>query len=500
MLALAHAATTLGVEGHLVRVEADSSPGTPSFTLIGLPDRALAEARDRVRAAIFHSGFLFPAGRLLVNLAPADLRKAGTGFDLPVALALLAIDEQVGREALSRVVAIGELALDGTVRPVGGVLPMVIGARRAGLSRILVPRANVDEATLVERVTLYAIEHLAEAIAVLLGSGERFAVTRSTVARPLPTPRYDFADVRGQAVAKRALEIAAAGGHHVRLIGPPGCGKTMLAQRLPSILPAMSEDEALTVTAIRSAAGLPLPAGGWSVERPFRAPHHTITQQALIGGGRYPAPGEASLAHHGVLFLDELPEFARATLEVLRQPLEDGVVTIGRVAGVTTYPTRFTLIVAMNPCPCGLRGQREGECRCDDSSVARYLSRLSGPLLDRIDLRIPLARLSSEELASKGVSESSCRIRERVEAARERQRQRAGQRGDVLNATASPTMLRSESSIKPDALQLLQRIGESSRISARAFDRLLRVARTIGDIAGHERILTDDVAEAFSYR
>src|SRR5271165_539704 len=336
-----------GIDGYVVRVEAGSSPGTPAFAIIGLPDRALGESRERVRAAIVNSGLLFPAGKILVSLAPSDIRKMGPGFDLPVALALLAIDEQLDRLALQSFVALGELALDGTVRGVRGILPMVVAARNAGLCKLILPRQNVREASLVEGVELFAIDALLDAIAIFHGHGAKFHhVAQRDPFRAEPEAHGDFADVRGQSAAKRALEIAAAGGHNLLLVGPPGCGKTMLAQRLPSILPVMSANEALDVTKIYSVAGLLGEDAGVVTARPFRTPHHTISQTALVGGGSIPRPGEISLAQHGVLFLDELPEFSRNSLEVMRQPLEEGTVTISRAAGSFTYPARFTLVAS----------------------------------------------------------------------------------------------------------------------------------------------------------
>jgi len=430
LLSLAFSAAMLGIEGYVVRIEADSSPGTPSLNIIGLPDRALTEAKERVRAAIFNSGFAYPAGRLLVNLSPADVRKEGPAFDLPIALALLGIDEQIDRLALQQFVAFGELALDGTLRGVDGILPMVLGAKSAGFTRAILPVANADEAALVSDIEIYAVDSLQAAVAVALGNGAkwRHAVRTRSVEEHTDAPAHgDFADVRGQYGAKRALEIAAAGGHNVLFVGPPGCGKTMLARRLPSILPPMTTGEGLDVTKVYSVAGLLRGSASIVRDRPFRSPHHTISQSALVGGGGGAAgikPGEISLAHHGVLFLDELPEFSRSAIEVMRQPLEEGAVTIARTAGTFTYPARFMLVASMNPCPCGYRGTRSVECRCDDGAVARYVAKLSGPLLDRIDLQIEVARVPFDEMVRADRAERSAAIRERVLAARTVQRER----------------------------------------------------------------------------
>jgi len=366
----------LGIDGYVVRVEADSSPGSPTLAIIGLPDRALNEARDRVRSAIVNSGFLYPAGRLLINLSPADIRKEGPAFDLSIALALLAMDEQVDRLAVQNFVALGELALDGSLRPVNGILPMVLGARNAGFTKLIVPRSNAEEAALVEGIELFAVDSLLQAFSAIAGHGTQWRThTVAPPAQPIDDVLYgDLNDVKGQSAAKRALEIAAAGGHNLLLLGPPGCGKTMLARRLPSILPPMTPNEALEVTKIYSVAGFLGSRPGIVRARPFRFPHHTISQTALVGGGSVVKPGEISLAHHGVLFLDELPEFARGAIEVMRQPIEEGSVTIARASGTFTYPARFTLVASMNPCPCGYRGTRTVECRCDDAAVARAMT------------------------------------------------------------------------------------------------------------------------------
>ncbi len=501
MLAFALTAAMHGIDGYVVRVEADSSPGTPGFQIIGLPDRALGESRERVRSAIVNSGCAFPAGKILVNLAPADIRKMGPGFDLPVALALLAIDEQVDRLALQEFVALGELALDGTLRPVRGILPMAIGARNAGVRKCLVPRLNAREAALVEGIELYAIDALLDAVAVTQGHGAKFRhLEPAKTFRADPEALGDFSDVRGQAAAKRALEIGAAGGHNVLLVGPPGCGKTMLAQRLPSILPAMSAAEALDVTKIYSVAGLLAEDAGVVASRPFRAPHHTISQSALVGGGSIPRPGEISLAQHGVLFLDELPEFSRGALETMRQPLEEGTVTIARAAGSFTFPARFTLVASMNPCPCGFRGARTSDCRCDEAAIAKYVAKLSGPLLDRIDLHVDVTRVDFEELLTRRAAEPSAVVRARVEAARAVQSARYRGMPIHTNAAMSGRDVGRYCALDDDATALLRAASMQKRLSARALDRIARVARTIADLTHSNGIAAAHLAEAIAYR
>jgi magnesium chelatase family protein len=502
LLSLAFSAAMLGIDGYVVRVEADTSPGSPNFAIIGLPDRALGEARDRVRAAIFNSGFAYPPGRVLVNLSPADVRKEGPSFDLPIALALLAIDEQVDRLSLQSFAALGELALDGTLRPVNGILTMVLGARNAGFNKLIVPQGNVDEAALVEGIELYAVDSLQSAVAVILGNGAKWRTRTVTPQRAQSEEFFygDFSDVRGQAGAKRALEIAAAGGHNVLFVGPPGCGKTMLARRLPSILPPMTSNEAIEVTKIYSVAGLLGANPGIVQARPFRFPHHTISQVALVGGGSAIKPGEISLAHHGVLFLDELPEFSRSAIEVMRQPLEEGIVTIARASGTFTYPARFMLVASMNPCPCGYRGTRSADCRCDDATVAKYVSKLSGPLLDRIDLQIEVSRVAFDDMVRTERAERSATIRERVVAARERQLKRFEGMPISCNAEIPGSAVRRYCALDTDAMHLLAQASARRQFSARALDRIARAARTIADLASNDDITSEHVAEAIHYR
>ena len=487
-----------GVGGYEVSVEVYISGGLPQFDLVGLPDAAVKEARERVRAAIKNNGFDFPVSRLTVNLAPADKKKAGTLYDLPMLLGILAASGELKAPAENSAF-LGELSLMGELRPVSGVLPMAICAERCGIKELFVPADNAQEAAFAENITVYPVENVAQLTAHLRGEKRIVpAVRPSASVEPESLP--DFADVKGQENVKRAFEIAAAGSHNILVVGPPGSGKSMMARRLPGILPDMSREEIITTTEIHSVAGLTGRLHPVVDRRPFRAPHHTVSTAGLAGGGTTPKPGEISLAHNGVLFLDELPEFRSDVLEVLRQPLEDGEVTVSRVAGSVTYPSRFTLVCAMNPCKCGWYGHPSGRCRCTPAEVHKYHSRISGPLLDRIDLIVQVPALEFDELKNRAPAESSSEIKKRVDAARDVQRSRFAGDGTMCNSRMGPRELREFCALSPECTALMHDAFDAMGLSARSYDRILRVARTIADLAGEKEIGVEHIAEAIQYR
>jgi magnesium chelatase family protein len=503
MLAKVFSCAVTGVDGFLIRVEVDLARGLPSFSTVGLPEGAVREAKDRVRAAIKNSGYEFPARRITVNLAPAAVKKAGTGYDLPIALGILTAAGTLRGDLLAETVFTGELSLDGSVRPVPGVLPMALAARDEGVRRFLVPAENAAEAAIVNGLEVYGIERLDQAVTFLAGVGdlEQKVIDPDALFTQQDADTVDFAEVRGQEYAKRALEIAAAGGHNLLLTGVPGSGKTMMARRLPSILPDLTLEEAIETTKVFSTAGLLPSHVPLLMTRPFRAPHHTVSDAGLIGGGQVPRPGEVSLAHNGVLFLDELPEFKKHVLEVLRQPLEDGTVSIARAAVSFNFPARIMLVAAMNPCPCGFQGDQVRECTCTPFQVQRYRSRLSGPLLDRIDMHIEVPAVQVKELLKKPDGESSAIIRQRVNQARARQRQRfVGVARVYCNAQMNTTLVKKYCRLDTASADLLSRAITSLGLSARAYHRILKIARTIADLGGAASPTTAHVAEAVQYR
>jgi magnesium chelatase family protein len=503
MLAKIYSAAVYGVDAYEVEVEVNGAGGDPKIFIVGLPDAAVKESKDRVTTAIQNSGYYWPRGRTTVNLAPADIKKEGPSFDLPIALGMIAVTEEIDSTPFQDFSFVGELALDGSVRPVKGVLPVALEARKRGKRALFVPEVNAPEAAMVDKIDIYGVQNLRQTFQFLRGELPLLPTDGDLSQFFANHQDYDvdFSDVKGQAHVKRAIEVAVAGGHNVLMIGPPGSGKSMLSKRIPTIIPPMSLGEAIEATKIHSIAGLLNRDKSFVSTRPFRSPHHTISDIGLLGGGTFPSPGEVSLAHNGVLFLDELPEFKRSALEVMRQPLEDGKVTISRAAGTLTFPAEFILCAAMNPCPCGYFGDLKHECRCSPIQVQRYRQRVSGPLLDRIDLHIEVPAVEYRDVASQRVEEDSLPIRQRVKEARQRQQERfAGDNKTSCNARMTTKHLKKHCQLDHDSNDLIRVAMSELNLSARAYDRILKVSRTIADLEDKQDISPEHVSEAIQYR